>query len=428
MPNKRTTNRDLVMRFRNVCPAAGTFSKDARSFWGQDVDFVPSFLESGYGATVRDNENNSYIDWICGLGAMLLGYGYETFDQHVYSQIIKGSSFSMPTMLEMEVAETLTTALGLRVPGWTPDSLQVRFTKTGSECTEAAVRLARAVTGRDLLLRCSDSYLGWGDTFIATTPPALGVPESYKRDTHLFKYGQDVKTLLDGQYNEPACVILEQGLTNPPERWYKELRKWCDDNGCLLILDETASGFRYGLGGAAQRFGIEPDLATYGKALGNGFPISALVGRREYMEWFGRESPIFVSGTFCGETASLAAAQYVLNTLMDNEKIHYEHLSRIGMKLYSGLLDAFTNTPYKIIGHDVRSVIVWPSDQHHAWFTRNMAKMGILMNRPNYTTLSHTEEQVAQTVSAAKYVVREAEKGVETIKDYQLPRVLFRNR
>lgn len=427
---------------RNILPAAGTFSKDTRAFWGTDPDAQPREAVLGLGSRVLCNDGKWYTDWIGALGANLLGYQYEGFNEHVAHHTVGGNSFSLPTQLEYKVAEQLVDTLGLYVPGWLTDDLMVRYAKTGTECTMAAVRLARAVTGRDLILRCSDSYLGWSDTFIATTPPALGVPGSYKIDTRLFKYGQDPDTFSDAirkeqEYDEdngysykpdwylPACVILEQGLAEPPDGWYKKLRKWCDDNGTLLILDETASGFRYGLGGAAEKWNIEPDLATYGKALGNGYSIAALVGKVEYMEWFARQSPVFVSGTFCGEVSGLAAANFVLNVL--NKPRAYETPLWVGGLLLSGLKDIFSKTPYQVVGHDARFIILWPSDEYQAWFLRGMAQRGVLCNRPFYTSFSHTVDDVDKTLSAAQEVI-DTMPETFNYKSWQLPRVLFRNR
>ncbi len=438
----------MLDTYRMYCPAAGTFSKDTRAFWGQEDDAtLPQFIVSGKGAHIYCQDGKKYLDWICALGANLLGYGDYFFNAALVEQIHQGVSFSLPTKLEMETARLLVEIVGTRVPGWSPKDLQVRFTKTGTECTMAAVRLARAVTGRDLLLRCSDSYLGWGDYAIATTPPALGIPKSYARDTVLFKYGQEPETFLEEYRNvisynaaivhnaadaldtdhKPAAVILEQGLAEPPEGWYDRLRAWCNKQGCLLILDETASGFRYAPGGAAEYWGIEPDLVMYGKALGNGVAISTLVGRREYMEWFGKQSPVFVSGTFCGETLGLAAVRHVLHRI-EMGKVN-DHLWLIGNKLVEGLTSVFKNTPYKMLGHGVRSIIVWPDRQHHAFFIRGMAKRGILMNRPNYTTCAHTLDDVKETVDAAWDIVTELkDRGLPEYKEEQLPRVLFANR
>ncbi len=432
-----------LSRFRKVCPAAGTFSKDPRAFWGDDSTAHPQFLAFGEGAYVTAESGGKYLDRICALGANLLGYGNQEWIQSVMQWTVRGASFSLPTMLECEVAEFLINILGKHVSGWSSDDLQVRFFKTGSECTTAAVRLARAVAGRDLILRCKDSYLGWGDTFIATIPPAHGIPYSYREDTILFKYGQDIKEISDevaANYNPgksmfaipqseffPACVVLEQGLYNPPEDWYVSLRKWCDDNNVLLILDETASGFRYGLGGAAERFNIQPDLACYGKALGNGVAIAALVGRKEYMEWFGRKDPVFCSGTFCGETLGLAGAKATLE-IITREPV-MEHLAIIGGALRVGLTDAFKDTPVKVIGHDVRHILQWPDDQWHAYVVREMAKRGILLNRPNYSTYAHTIEDARKTITAAQEIVDNWKKnGLPEYSESCLPRVLFRNR
>ena len=421
-------------RYRHVCPAASTFSKDIRCWAGDNPDFHPQFIVDATDARVWGNDHRAYLDWVCALGAIILGYGNWSWNKAMIEAHTAGGSFSLPHIMELEVAEKLVNVLGTHVPSWSPDDLQVRFLKTGSECTEAAVRLARAVTGRNLILRCSDSYLGWGDAFIATTPPGYGIPPYYAWDTVLFKYGQDPNTFLNddkiGELNhvpitalgKPACIILEQGLTDPPEGWYGALRVWCDKSSALLILDETASGFRYGLGGAAERFNIMPDLACYGKALGNGAAIAALVGRREYISWFGRIDPVFVSGTFFGELFGLYGASAVLDTFNEDS---VKHLQTIGGALKNGLTRVLLGTGNEVVGHDVRHIIKWASDEWHAYLVKGLADNGILMNRPNYSTLAHNLDDVKYTVDV---VVELVSRGLPEIPKSHLPRVLFQNR
>lgn len=428
-------------RYRRVCPAASTFSKDIRCWAGDNPDFHPQFIVDAIDARVFDTNRKSYLDWVCALGAIILGYGNWSWNKAMIEAHTAGGSFSLPHIMELEVAEKLVNVLGTHVPSWTPDDLQVRFLKTGSECTEAAVRLARAVTGRSLILRCADSYLGWGDSLLATTSPAYGIPKIYATDylITLFRFGQEPDTFLTkldeqvkcaqsmnnfcwDELNKPACVILEQGLVDPPTGWYNSLRSWCNERGALLILDETASGFRYGLGGAAERFSIMPDLACYGKALGNGAAIAALVGRREYMSWFGRIDPVFVSGTFFGELFGLYGANAVLDTFNEDG---VKHLQTIGGALKEGLTRVLAGTGNEVVGHDVRHIIKWASDSWHAYLVKGLADNGILMNRPNYSTLAHNLDDVKYTVDVVAELVS---RGLPEIPKEYLPRVLFRNR
>jgi glutamate-1-semialdehyde 2,1-aminomutase len=423
-----------IERFRAVLPAAATFSKDPRCYVGDDNTEL--FATDGNGQFVFLNDDyDSYIDWVCSLGANILGYKNEHWLKAMHDAVDDGASFSLPTRLEVETAELLVDTVRNHVPGWSDKQLQVRFAKTGSECTEAAVRLARAVTGRDLVLKCRSSYLGWGNDWISVTPPAYGIPSNVADNIEQFVFNDECyfyesNYTLEQVMREkgfPACVILEQGLEDPNQEFYPQMRRFCDRNNTLLILDETASGFRYELGGAAERFNIMPDLVCYGKALGNGVAISALVGPKEYLSWFGRTDPVFVSGTFCGETLGLAGAKATLEFMRDNDVV--VHLKKIGSALYDGLTDAFAYTPVKVIGHDVRSIIQWPSDEWHAFIVRGMLDNHIILNRPNYATWSHDLDDVEDTVKVARNLAEEWQKnGLPEYKSEQFCRTLFKNR
>ena len=405
-----------------ILPAAATFSKDWRMFLGEGNQ--PFFIDHGKGAYLYGTDGNKYLDWICALGANILGYADDRWVSAIIKEVVKGTSFPLQTRLEYEVAELLVNTLKPRVPGWADKSLGVRFLKTGTECTNAAIRLARAVTGRDLIFKCRQSYLGWADWWIVTTPPAHGIPKDIAYHVDQFDFNDD--EFFEANYTKAACVILEQGLEDPNNNFYSAMRRFCDRTGALLILDETASGFRYALGGAAECFNIMPDLATYGKALGNGVSIAALVGHSEYMDWFGRRDPVFVSGTFFGETTGLAGAKVVLETLTETS---ISHLWNVGLGLMKELQIRFKMTPIKVVGHPCRFILQWPNDQWHAYVVRSMLEHFILLNRPNMTTLAHTMDDVMLTSNAAQDLVRDWQRnGLPEYKEEELPMVLFRNR
>lgn len=276
-----------------------TFSKSKLQYPQQ----APLFLTHGQGGLVWDVDGNEYVDLVGGLLPNILGYRDPDVDSAVRRQLAKGISFSLATQLEYQLAETLCRLI--------PCAEMVRFGKNGTDVTTAAIRLARAVTGRDYVL--SSGYHGWADVFVGNDPVrSSGVPARITLLTTAFQYG-DIKTARECLFTKDyACVIVEPE-TNP--EFLMELRIACNATGTLLIFDEIITGFRFHLSGAQALYNVAPDLATFGKAMGNGMPISALVGRKEYMRHM---EHICFSGTFFGETLSLAAAIATIKKLEEN--------------------------------------------------------------------------------------------------------------
>ena len=291
----------MLERALNVIPLGSqTFSKSITHF---PEGVSPHFATHGEGSRLWDVDGNEYLDFVSGLASVLLGYRDTDVDAAVRAQIESGVTFSLSHELEIEVAERLTRLI--------PCAEQVRFGKNGSDATSAAVRLARAKTGRDRIAVCG--YHGWQDWYIGSTTRDLGVPEAVKALTHPFPYNdlEALDQLLASHAGDFAAVIMEpMNTTLPQEGYLQGVLDITHRNGALLILDETITGFRFHPGGAQSLFDVTPDLATFGKGLGNGYPISAVVGRRDIMQLM---EEIFFSGTFGGETVSLAAALAVLD-------------------------------------------------------------------------------------------------------------------
>ena len=266
---------------------------------------APVFLAKGKGCRVWDVDGNEYIDYIQGLLPNILGYAHEEVNAAVAEQLGQGHSFSLPHPLEVELAERLTRLI--------PCAEKVRFGKNGSDATSGAVRAARALTGRERIACCG--YHGWQDWYIGSTTRNAGVPEAVRALTHPFVYNDlgSLQKLLQEHKGEFAAVIMEPVNFWPPAAGFLEgVRELAHEHGALLIFDEICSGFHFGLGGAQKKFGVTPDLACFGKAMGNGFPISCVVGRADVMKVF---EDIFFSFTFGGEVASMAAAMKVLDVL-----------------------------------------------------------------------------------------------------------------
>lgn len=403
----------------------GTFSKSPLSF-GLPED---THIIKAHGCRVTLNDGKEYIDWISGLGSNLLGYGSYNRQWMLYvsnALSLWGGSLSLPHQIEYAVADQLCSLLSSRIPYWNGDPISCRFMKTGSDATTSAVRLARSVTANPTIVCVKGGYHGWHSWTIGRTQPAHGITRNEIQDVIEFKFGdlEDLERVTYGK--EIAGVILEQGLDDARFDFYDGLRRFCDNRKCLLIMDEVVTGLRYALGGACELYGIKPDLVCMGKALGNGLPISVLVGREEYMNWFGRIDPVFCSSTFWGESVGLAAAKAVLDQ-WDENKVDW--LWDIGHKLFYGLHQA----GWSIIGDPPRSVIKFKSLEEHAFFIHGMMSEGVLMNRPNLPTMAHGEDEVKLTVEASvrvrgKYKTA-MERGTlgEVVKG-KLPRVLFSNR
>jgi glutamate-1-semialdehyde 2,1-aminomutase/spore coat polysaccharide biosynthesis protein SpsF len=293
----------MLRRAEKIIPLGSqTFSKSHIQF---PEGAAPLFLTHGRGGRVWDVDGNEYVDLVCALLPVVLGYGDPDVDAAIRDQLGRGISFSLATELEVELAELLVEII--------PCAEMVRFGKNGTDATSAAVRLARAHTGRDHIIACG--YHGWQDWYVGATVRNKGVPEAVRRLTHRVAYN-DLDTL-DSMFRQlagdVAAVIMEpMSAQEPREGYLQEVKALCRRNGALLIFDEIITGFRYALGGAQELFGIVPDLAAFGKAMGNGMPISAVVGRADVMR---EMEEVFYSGTFGGETLSIAAAIAVIDKM-----------------------------------------------------------------------------------------------------------------
>ena len=298
-----TASRRHLERARKVIPGcAQTFSKSHTQYV---QGTAPVFLTRGKGCHVWDVDGNQYIDYVQGLLPNILGYAHDDVNRAAAKQLADGHSFSLPHPLEIELAERLTRLI--------PCAEMVRFGKNGSDATSGAVRAARAFTGRDRIACCG--YHGWQDWYIGSTTRHAGVPQAVRDLTHTFRYNDlsSLQSLLEQHPGEFAAVIMEpMNFVEPEAGFLQGVKNLAHQHGALLIFDEICSGFHFGLGGAQKLLSVTPDLACFGKAMGNGFPISCVVGRADVMRVF---EEIFYSFTFAGEVASMAAAMQVLDIL-----------------------------------------------------------------------------------------------------------------
>ncbi|HBR68353.1 MAG TPA: aspartate aminotransferase family protein [Rhodospirillaceae bacterium] len=287
------SNKMLGRALEIIPTASQTFSKSHLQY---PKGHAPMFIERGLGSRVWDVDGNEYIDMVNGLMAVSLGYNDPDVNRAVMEQLSKGICFSLPSELEYELAQLLVEII--------PCAEMVRFGKNGSDATSAAIRLSRAYTGRDKVAVCG--YHGWQDWYIGSTARHLGVPQPVRALTQTVPYN-DLEALENILKTETyAAFILEPMNVELPRPGYLEgIRKLTESTGTVLVFDEIVTGFHYALGGAQEYFGVTPDLSSFGKGMGNGMPIGAIVGKKEIMKL---QDDIFFSGTFGGEALSLAAS------------------------------------------------------------------------------------------------------------------------
>jgi glutamate-1-semialdehyde aminotransferase len=393
-------SRQWLERAKRVIPGgAQTFSKSPLVFV-QGV--CPNFVTRAAGPCVWDADGNRYIDYIMGLGPVILGHAYPAVNKAAASQLSDGISFSLPHPVEVEVAETLRRLV--------PCAKMVRYGKNGSDATSGAVRLARAYTGREVIACCG--YHGWQDWFIGTTSRNRGVPAAVRNLTVPFPYN-DIDSLNAIFHAHPgaiAAVIMEPvSFAAPKDRYLQEVKDLCNQNGALLIFDEVLAGFRFALGGAHGHFGVDPDLACFGKAIANGFPLSAIVGKADVMHLF---EDVFFSFTFGGDAISLAAAKATLREFEGSNVP--AHLWRVGQHLQNetnrlaeragvgGFVSCIGLPPMTTISF--RDMNGKPSLALRSLFQQEAVQAGILTHGNHMLSLSHTDAVIGETLAAYEQV------------------------
>jgi glutamate-1-semialdehyde aminotransferase len=367
-----------------------TLSKSPTQFV-QNVS--PIYLERGRGAHVWDVDGNEYIDYPMALGPILLGYGEGVVDDAIRAQLESGITFTLMHPLEVEVAE--------RIVEICPGVEKVRFGKTGSDALSAAVRAARAVTGRDRVL--VGGYHGWHDWYIGSTTRNRGVPKSVLDLTVPFLYNDlgDLDRKLEA--GDVAAIVLEpSGADVPAPGFLTGVVERARRVGAVSIFDEVITGFRLARGGARERYGVIPDLSCYGKALGNGMPISAVGGSAAVMDVF---EEIFFSGTHGGEALSLAAARAVLDAISDGEVLR--HINTLGQRMLDGVRASIERHSLfdriSVGGEPERCVVGFPGQDSlvvKSWVQQCVIEHGALFNGSMFICARHAERDIDQTLAA----------------------------
>ena len=401
MSSRYRLSESQLLRAEVTIPLGSqTFSKSRTQY---PVGISPLYASGAKGAYLWDIDGNKYVDLVSSLASVTLGYRDKSLQRAVKKQVNLGSIWSLPGVLESEVAELIVELV--------PGAEQVRFGKNGSDATSAAIRLARAYTGKKNIAVCG--YHGWQDWFIGTTTRNKGVPPEVSELTHVFEYNNlaSLEETLSSRKDQFAAVILEpMNSTWPREDFLIGVRNLATKHNAVLVFDETITGFRFSSGGAQKYFGITPDLSTFGKGLANGYPLSAVVGKREIML---EMENIFFSGTFGGELLSLAAAKNVLER--HSRSNISEKLSEIGeelsLRVEGVILANEMSHILKLTGHPTWKFLNWsrvPSysaDQIRTYFMQEMFRRGILILGTHNVTLAHGKSEIRKIVSAYSEVL-----------------------
>jgi glutamate-1-semialdehyde 2,1-aminomutase len=383
----------------------------------------PAFATRAKGARFWDVDGHEYIDWVSGIGAIILGYCDEVVDDAVREQISRGTMTSVNHELEIELAEELCRTI--------PCAEMVRYAKCGGEACAMAVRIARGVTGRDKVLFCG--YHGWHDWYLAANLAEeaslnshlfpgiepIGVPHALKGTAIPFPYGDlaALGTLLDDHHGEIAAVIMEPLRSElPPEGYLADVRNLCDEHGVVLIFDEVSSGFRTRLGGIQELVGVTPDMAVFAKAISNGYSMAAVVGKRTVMEPSAR---MFISSTYWSDTIGLRAA---LTTIQELRRRNVPaQLEKLGKEIMQRINQAAAETGFPAVcrGLHTHPLLVFPTDDPATkarlttLYIQEMAKRGCHGYAAFYLNAAQGPAEVEKTAAAANEVFALLKHGLD---------------
>jgi glutamate-1-semialdehyde 2,1-aminomutase len=406
----------------------GGVDSPVRAF--RSVNATPIFLTRGRGAHIEDADGHKYIDYVMSWGPLIHGHAPKGLLNALIATAARGTSFGAPTELE--------TRLGHRVAMLMPSIERVRFVSSGTEATMSAVRVARAATKRDKIIKFEGCYHGHADAFLVQAgsgamtlgvPTSPGVPAAAAADTLLARYNDldSVRTVVNANPGQIAAVIVEpiagnMGLVPPRDGFLAGLRSLCDREGILLVFDEVISGFRAAPGGAQQVFSVRPDLTCLGKIIGGGLPVGAYGGRADLMNLVSPAGPVYQAGTLSGNPLAMTAGLWALQELTPRL---YKHLSKLGAQLAAGLAEAaraanvplqvnafgslltpfFTDQPVR----DYQTALTADTAKYATFFNGMLAR-GIYPPPSQFEawflSAAHTSGDVEKTVKAAKDVMK----------------------
>jgi glutamate-1-semialdehyde 2,1-aminomutase len=423
---KTSQSETLFRAAQQLIP--GGVNSPVRAFRG--VGGTPRFIDRGQGATIWDADGNQYIDYVLSWGPLILGHAHEAVVQAIVQTAARGTSFGAPTRLENELAELVIQTV--------PSIEMIRFVNSGTEACMSALRLARAYTGRDKIIKFAGCYHGHADMLLAQAgsgvatlglPDSPGVPNSTAANTLTAPYNDlDTVRRLFKQYpNEIAGVIVEpiaanMGFVLPQPDFLPGLHNLCKENGAVFILDEVMTGFRAAPGGAQARWNLDPDLTCLGKVIGGGLPVGAYAGKRELMQHVAPAGTMYQAGTLSGNPLAMAAGLATLRALLAGNT--FNTIEQMTAALVKGLTDAaesagvplqagsvgtmfgfyFLKTPETAIA-DYASAKQFADTERYAHFFHAMLEQGVYFApsqfEAGFMSSAHTPEDVQTTLSAA---------------------------
>jgi glutamate-1-semialdehyde 2,1-aminomutase len=427
---ENSKNCKLFERARKHIP--GGVNSPARAFGG--VGGTPPFITGAKGARMADADGREYIDYVGSWGPMNIGHCHPEVVEAVALQLGTGMSYGAPTEAEIEMAELIAEIV--------PSVDVVRMVNSGTEATMSAIRLARAATGRDKFIKFEGCYHGHGDSFLVKAgsgAATLGVPDSPGVPAALaactlnarFNDAASVQALIEANPNEIAAVIVEpvvgnMGCVPPDEGFLQDLRSICDKSGALLIFDEVMTGFRVALGGAQERFGVTPDLTTFGKIIGGGLPVGAYGGREDIMRRMAPDGPVYQAGTLSGNPLAMAAGLATLRHLKEHPKI-YDTLEELGAALEKSIRTTIESSSIPLSFNRVGSMMTlffnpgpvksWDESsqsnrEQFARYHKAMLDRNIYMPPSQFEAFfisaAHTSADISQTAEAIGAAVKDS--------------------
>ena len=392
------------------------------------IGIAPRFIDRADGCHIYDVDGKEYVDYIDSWGPMILGHNFPEVKESVLKACEKGLSFGCATAIEVEMAEFICDHI--------PHVDMVRMVNSGTEAVMSAVRVARGFTGKNKIIKFAGCYHGHSDAMLVSAgsgvmtsgvPDSAGVPKGCTEDTMTAVYNDldSVRALMEQADGQTAAVIVEavganMGVVPPKKGFLEGLRKLCDEYGALLIFDEVITGFRLAFGGAAEYFGVTPDLVTYGKIIGAGMPVGAYGGRREIMELVSPVGKVYQAGTLSGNPIAMAAGVTQLKYLYEHQEI-YKDLEEKGKRLYGGMekILAEKNLPYHInhvsslgsLFFTEQEVVDYTSAKSSdtkafSEYFKGMLAQGIHMAPSQFEAMflsvAHTDEIIDQTLEAVR--------------------------
>ncbi len=425
-PLKTTRSEEIFTAAQKLMP--GGVNSPVRAF--KSVGGQPIVFDRVKGAYIWDVDNNQYIDYVGTWGPAICGHAHPEVLSALKDALDNGTSFGAPCILENVLAEMVIEAV--------PSMEMVRFVNSGTEACLSVLRLMRAFTKREKIIKFEGCYHGHGDMFLVKAgsgvatlglPDSPGVPKSVTKDTLTAPYNdlEAVKKLFAENSGEIAGVILEpvvgnSGFIAPDAGFLEGLRLITEENNALLVFDEVMTGFRIAYGGAQERFGITPDLTTLGKIIGGGLPVGAYGGRREIMEMVAPAGPMYQAGTLSGNPLAMTAGIKTLELLQKPGT--YEYLDQITKKLAEGMLDIAKETGHEACGGQISGMFGFffnPGPVHNyddakqsdlakfGRYHRGMLERGIYLApsqfEAGFTSIAHTEADIDKTLAAAKEVM-----------------------